>query len=267
MNELRREWACVDGCGLRVRNADGRSIPEPAKWSEGRCLSCRVRAERIANGLEAAKALEDRLLGRRPKRPGPFSHHNDDDEAEPKKRQPKPGPTDEERERIAAELRSTFDTDAAIARRVGLPTKAVQQERERLSLPIAPVRRSRARQRKLEAFLMADPDRLKWSAEEIAEVIGEDASKIRTDRVHLGLGIGRGNGQRKPPTTTRSEERRRARLARVRAFVAEHPNATNAQVADALGLQERRVQKDRHALGMGRPQGKHGVSEMAKSAT
>lgn len=265
MSELRPLWVCEgDGCDLRVRNADGRPIPEPTKWEDGLCIPCRVERERIANGQKAANKLRDRLMGIR-RRPGPFGHRDPDfdaDEPTPeKKTKPQRTQTAEEGEQIEAELRGTFDTDRAIADRVGVPIGWVAQTREGLGLPSAPERRVKARRQKLEEFLAADPSHMHLSAEAIAAAIGAEPNQVRADRTNLGLGVGRGHGKRTAPKPKNSHGGRReraARLARVRAFVREYPNATNAQVAEALGLGQRRVQKDRYALRMTGIPGKHG---------
>ena len=270
-DELRLVWVCGDGCGLRVRDAENRPIPEPKYWEASRCFSCRIERERQENGPAAANALHDRIRGFR-KRPGPFGHRdpdfsNDEEPEEPKqKRRSRAEPTPEQRDRIDAELENTFDTDRVIAKRIDVPVSRVAEARDRLKLPQSSVRRVQARQAKLNAFLAGDPARLDWTAEDIAAALDSDPNSVRSDRLALGLGIGRGNGQRssspgppkpKPRTSHSGKRGREERLARVREFVREHPDATNPQVAEALGLDRRRVGKDRLALGMTAQRGKH----------
>src|SRR5215213_7187432 len=109
--EVAPVWICRGGCGLRVRNADGRPIPEPAKWEGGLCIPCRVDAERLANGQKAANELHDRLMGIR-KRTGPFGHHDPGfnspppekpPEKKPRRRSTEDGLTPEQRDQIDAE--------------------------------------------------------------------------------------------------------------------------------------------------------------------
>lgn len=199
MSELRPVWTCRgDGCGLRVRQADGRPIPEPKTWEAGRCPHCRIECELQENGGEAAENLRVEIFGGRRRARGPFAH-SDPEFDKPKEKRPRVGgskkkePTRQQRDEIDTALRTAFDTDKGIARAVGLPVRCIAERRRELGLSNGPERRTKARLAKLEKFLLEDPERMRWSPETIGEAIGEEAAKVRADRIHLGLNPGKGS--------------------------------------------------------------------------
>jgi hypothetical protein len=231
--ELRESWVCGDGCGLRVRHADGRPIPEPKKWEAGRCPLCRIERERQENGIQAANAMRDKVHGLR-KRPSPFTHRTQPDKpkAKPKLKQI----DSKQQEAVAAALRGTFDTDAGIAKRLGVSISEVTTIRDRENIPTSTERRARARRARVQAVLAEHPD---WSTQEIADHLDLPLGPVNYDRQVLGLGR---------TAVSRSQSRKDTRRARIVAYVEDHPDATNQEIGDAIGISPRTVQKDRYAL-------------------
>jgi hypothetical protein len=261
LGELRLVWVCEgDGCGLRVRNVDGRPIPEPAKWADSFCARCRIEVERLTNGLEAAKELEDELVKRR-KRPRPFTHSPNE-----AKKKPKPvGVTAEQQEGIDAALRETFDTDAGIAESVGVPISAVTATRDREGIPNSTERRTQARAKQVAAVLAEHPD---WTNRKVADHLGIRTSAVGHARNILGLDRRPAQPDTREVVSNKPDRRRsrkEARRARIVAYLHEHPNATNKQVADVLKESQRTIQKDRYAMRLTRDRGLNAASEMAKS--
>lgn len=257
LEEVRGVWICWgENCGLRVRNVDGRPIPEPAKWADGLCVGCRIETERLTNGLEASNSLQEKLLKKRRTRPNPFTHR----EGQERKR-PKPKPiviTAEQQEGIDAALRDTFDTDAAIAESVGVPISAVTATRDREGIPMSTERRTLARAERVGAVLAEHPD---WTNRQVAEHLEINASAVGHARNILGTDTDEVVSN-KPD---RRKSRKEARRARIAAYLDEHPNATNGQVAHALKESQRTIQKDRYAMRLTRERGRNAASEMAKS--
>jgi hypothetical protein len=255
LEEARGVWICRgENCGLRVRNVDGRPIPEPAKWADGLCARCRIEFERLTNGLEASNALQEKLLKKRRTRPNPFTRRGGEE-----RKPPKPvGITPEKQEAIDAALRDTFDTDAAIAESVGVPISAVTATRDREAIPTSTERRTQARAKRVAAVLAEHPD---WTNKKVADHLG-----IRTSAVgHARNILGTDTDEVVSNKPDRRKSRKEARRARIAAYLDEHPNATNGQVAHALKESQRTIQKDRYAMRLTRDRGRNAASEMAKS--
>lgn len=267
---LRKVWVCCD-CDVRVRNISGRPIPEPAKWADERCPKCRVDLARVEGGKEAADTLEERL-GLRHHRPGKglsvddrrkrvtqvVGEHPDWTNQQVAEEigaaaqavqgdrlaldLPRLGPgqksrdpiSDEQRAAVERELRETFDSDKAIAERAGVSIAAVAGTRQGLGILPSPQRRSRAQREAVAATLAAHPS---WSDREVAGAVGLDVPVVRYHRRALADEV--------PLPEAPTVRRRKARRARVAAYVKEHPGASNRQVADALGEPFGTIRHDR----------------------
>lgn len=227
-DEQRREWVCV-GCAVRVFNADGESIPQPRKWEDGRCPRCRVEHALATEGKEASDRLYEKLMRRSRRRPAMAR------KSESEKRR---AVVDERREavRTTCEAHPNWNGDQ-ISEATGIPSRTVARirgelglARERLPKGITPEMRE-----SIEAALRSEP---KPDAA-IAKELSVDYGAVSTTRHAMGL-------------PTAKERRRTERQQRIRELLAEHPEWTNDQLADAMDEYRSTVMRDRKELGLSR---------------
>lgn len=228
-DEQRREWVCTD-CAVRVFNASDELIPEPRKWADGRCPRCRVEHARATEGKEASDKLYEQLMRRSRRRPA-----MERKSAGEKKRRAAAG---ERREAVRAtcEAHPNWNGDQ-ISEATGIPSRTVARIRGELGLArvrlpkgITPEMRE-----SIEAALRSEP---KPDAA-IAKELSVDYGAVSTTRHAMGL-------------PTAKERRRTERQQRIRELLAEHPEWTNDQLADAMDEYRSTVMRDRKELGLSR---------------
>jgi hypothetical protein len=191
--------------------------------------------ERQENGAEAADDLRYKIFGGRRRSSGPFSHSRPDDKPQPRP-EPKSKQIDPAKQAAVLDaLRNTFDTDSGIAKRVGVPISVVTTTRDRENIPTSTERKARARRELVRGVLAEHPD---WTNQQVADHLDLPLGPVNYDRQALGL----------KTSASRKQSRKNARRARIVAYAEEHPDATNQEIADALALSPRTVQKDRYAL-------------------
>jgi hypothetical protein len=203
---MRRRGSSSDGGELAIeerRKRVARIVDAHPDWSNQRvadeigCAKEAVRGDRIELGLPMPKS-------------GP---------------RPKPPISDEQRAEVERELRETVDSDTTIAERVGVSVTEVSVLRKALGIPPSPTRRARATKKAVAAVLAAHPS---WIDRRVAEEVGTTVPVVRHHRKALV-------GNTEPPKKQSRETLRNARLARVAAYIKEHPRAGPKEVATALG--------------------------------
>jgi hypothetical protein len=151
--------------------------------------------------------------------------------------------------RVAAAVADHPDwPNTRIAAAVGIDAKRIASDRREIGLPAAP-RQPQSDRKKPEplpdptpeqrALIVAAVEAGSRSDAKIAEDVGIDPRAV--GRVRSALGI--------PSARARKQEERERRI---REYVAAHPDASNYEVADALGVSSRTVQKDRLRLDLPR---------------